>query len=300
MGSLLGDRSSSRRVFARRPVRNGRTPARRLAVSRPRVGDDPRRHRSSIRACASSEIPRAATSLTTRVRTSQVSMTGMSPSLCDRTRALLSRAARRRDLRGRAAPRRAAHGARAPACRAFELQGRWLTEELRAAPLEALPDPSIVTPVAGATSLEPHVGNAASTAAALLVAVGVGGMGVGIRRVGAEQPRTGSRITSGAGAEYASQTIRSARSASTRCEPASCRSFPRPVRRPPSSRRARSTGSAARPAGRSAWIPRLHSSACRPRRFAPTSSTRPSRSATGCSRTSRPSCTASATRSAWS
>ena len=171
-------------------------------------------------------------------------MTGMSPSLCDRTRALLSE---RLDGAISEVERRrvARHTSTCPACRAFEERSRWLADELRAAPLEALPRPVVVSPRRGrdvsraarwgTPPRRPRCWSSSSAASS-----------------SAPTPRWSSPTSSGSRRVPAPSTrsaTRSARSASTRCEPASCRSSPRPVRRPPSSRRARSTGSASPTSG---------------------------------------------------
>ena len=125
-------------------------------------------------------------------------MTGMSPSLCDRTRALLSE---RLDVAMSEVERRRVgrHTSSCPACRAFEEQTRWLSDELRAAPLEALPRPVVVSPARARRLSSRTLGNVAS-AAALLVVV-VGGFVVGTD-ASVEQPSE-LGITSGAGAESA-------------------------------------------------------------------------------------------------
>lgn len=103
-------------------------------------------------------------------------MTGVSPA-CNRARALISQ---RLDGPLSNVEERGVsnHTARCVACREFELQGRWVTEELRATPLERPSRPVIISPVRVRRVTTRHVGNLASTAAVLLVAVGVGAMGV--------------------------------------------------------------------------------------------------------------------------
>ena len=125
-------------------------------------------------------------------------MTGMSPSLCDRTRALLSE---RLDGAISEVERRrvARHTSTCAACRAFEERTRWLADELRAAPLEALPRPVVVLPSRARRLSSRTLGNAAS-AAALLVVV-VGGFVVGTDA--SVEPPNELGVTSGAGAEYA-------------------------------------------------------------------------------------------------
>ena len=125
-------------------------------------------------------------------------MTGMSPSLCDRTRALLSE---RLDVAMSEVERRRVgrHTSSCPACRAFEEQTRWLSDELRAAPLEALPRPVVVSPARARRLSSRTLGNVPS-AAALLVVV-VGGVLLGTD-ASVEQPSE-LGITSGAGAESA-------------------------------------------------------------------------------------------------
>src|SRR5688572_11033526 len=97
-------------------------------------------------------------------------MTSVYGPSCDRTRALLSRQldAPLSQLELRSV---AIHTTRCPACRAFERQSRWITEELRAAPMAPLPRPVTVT--------LPHrrlptrvVANVASAAALLAVKIG--------------------------------------------------------------------------------------------------------------------------------
>ncbi len=103
-------------------------------------------------------------------------MTGMSTRRCDRTRALLSL---RLDgpiteVESAAVAR---HIARCAACRAFEEQSRWLTSELRAAPLEVLMRPLEITPVRMGRFSRRIVGSAASVAATVVVAVGAWAVG---------------------------------------------------------------------------------------------------------------------------
>jgi len=91
---------------------------------------------------------------------------------CDRTRALLSRQLDTplSELERRAV---AIHTARCAACRAFECQSHWITEELRAAPFEPLPRPVTITAPRGRLPMR-VVANVASAAA--LVAVALGGV----------------------------------------------------------------------------------------------------------------------------
>jgi anti-sigma factor RsiW len=101
----------------------------------------------------------------------QTSMTsGHGPS-CDRTRALLSRQldTRLTELERHAV---AIHTARCTACRAFERESRWITEELRAAPLQPLPRPVSITIPARRRLTARAVANVASAAALLAVALG--------------------------------------------------------------------------------------------------------------------------------
>jgi anti-sigma factor RsiW len=90
---------------------------------------------------------------------------------CDRTRALLSRQldTRLSELERRAV---AIHTARCTACRAFERESRWITEELRAAPLQPLPRPVSITIPARRRVTARAVANVASAAALLAVALG--------------------------------------------------------------------------------------------------------------------------------
>src|SRR6188472_4558945 len=95
-------------------------------------------------------------------------MTGMRPSRCDRTRSLLSQGldGAISEVERRATAR---HIARCADCRAFEAQSRWVTEELRAAPLLELPRRVVLTPVRTHRISSRLVGNVAS------IAVSVGG-----------------------------------------------------------------------------------------------------------------------------
>lgn len=105
-------------------------------------------------------------------------MTGMRPSRCDRARSLLSQQldGAISDLERRAISR---HTAQCADCRAFEAQSRWLTEELRAAPLEAPSGPVSLTPVRVLRVSSRLVGNVASIAAVLVVSVGGWAVGFG-------------------------------------------------------------------------------------------------------------------------
>jgi len=94
----------------------------------------------------------------------------MRPSRCDRTRSLLSQGldgaiseVERRSI--------ARHTAQCADCRAFEIQSRFVTEELRAAPLLEPPH-VVVTPVRARRVPGRLVGNVASVAALLVVSVG--------------------------------------------------------------------------------------------------------------------------------
>jgi hypothetical protein len=91
---------------------------------------------------------------------------------CDRTRALIARQldAPLSELERRAV---ALHTTRCVACRAFEGDSRWITEELRSAPLERLPRPVTIT-VPKRRLPQRVVANVA--AAAALVAVALGGV----------------------------------------------------------------------------------------------------------------------------
>ena len=95
----------------------------------------------------------------------------MSPSACDRTRALLSE---RLDGQISEVERRRIerHTSECAACRAFEAQSGWLTHELRAAPFEPLPRPVTVSRVRPRRVSTRAVGNLASAAALLVVVVG--------------------------------------------------------------------------------------------------------------------------------
>ena len=89
---------------------------------------------------------------------------------CERTRALLSRRldARLTELERRAV---AIHTTRCAACRAFEQDSLWFTDELRRAPLEPLPRPVLIT--MPRRRLPTRIAaNLASAAALLAVAVG--------------------------------------------------------------------------------------------------------------------------------
>jgi anti-sigma factor RsiW len=99
-------------------------------------------------------------------------MTSVYGPSCDRTRALVSREL---DVQLSELERRAVaiHTARCAACRAFERESRWITEELRAAPLQPLPRPVTITVPARRRLPARAVANVASAAA--LVAVALGG-----------------------------------------------------------------------------------------------------------------------------
>lgn len=103
-------------------------------------------------------------------------MTGMSTHRCDRTRALLSQRldGAITEVESRAVAR---HTAVCPACRAFEEQSRWLTDQLRAAPLELLSRPLEISPVRVGGLSRRVVGSAASVAATVVVAVGAWAVG---------------------------------------------------------------------------------------------------------------------------
>lgn len=103
-------------------------------------------------------------------------MTGMSTRRCDRTRALLSQRLDRvlTEIEDRAVAR---HVAGCTGCRAFAEQVAWLTETLRAAPLEDAARPVVVSPVrTGRVSLR-VVGRVASVAATVVVTVGAWAIG---------------------------------------------------------------------------------------------------------------------------
>jgi predicted anti-sigma-YlaC factor YlaD len=105
-----------------------------------------------------------------------VDMTGMPPSLCQRTRVLLSE---RLDVGLSEVERLAVarHTSECAACAAFEAQAGWLTEELRSAPLESPLRPVIVSP-ARVRRVPSRVAANAVSAAAMLVIV-VGGLAIG-------------------------------------------------------------------------------------------------------------------------
>jgi predicted anti-sigma-YlaC factor YlaD len=98
-------------------------------------------------------------------------MTGVLPSRCDRTRALLSQ---RLDCGLTELERRMVdgHTAQCADCRAFEAQTRWVTEELRAAPLVRLPRQVAVAGFRARRAWSRAAGNVASAAALLVVVVG--------------------------------------------------------------------------------------------------------------------------------
>jgi len=103
-------------------------------------------------------------------------MTGMSTRRCDRTRALLSQRldGTLSEVESRAVAR---HTAACAACRAFAEQSRWLTEALRAAPLEPLPQAFELSPVRTGRLSRRILGSAASVAATVVVAVGAWAVG---------------------------------------------------------------------------------------------------------------------------
>jgi anti-sigma factor RsiW len=100
----------------------------------------------------------------------------MSTRRCDRTRALLSLRLDSpiSEVETRAIAR---HTARCEACRAFDEQSRWLTDELRAAPLEVLSRPLEITHVRVGRFSRRVVGTAASVAATVVVTVGAWAVG---------------------------------------------------------------------------------------------------------------------------
>src|SRR5262245_15483285 len=98
-------------------------------------------------------------------------MTSVYGPSCDRTRALLSRqldAALAELERGAIG----IHAARCASCRGFERESRWITEELRAAPLQPLPRPVTLTVPARRRLPARALANVASAAALLAVALG--------------------------------------------------------------------------------------------------------------------------------
>jgi anti-sigma factor RsiW len=97
-------------------------------------------------------------------------MTSVYGPSCDRTRALLSRQldAPLSELERRAV---SLHTTRCAACRAFERQSHWITEELRAAPLQSLPRPVTIS-VPRRRLPTRVVANVASAAALLAVTLG--------------------------------------------------------------------------------------------------------------------------------
>ena len=103
-------------------------------------------------------------------------MTGMSTRSCDRTRALLSQRldGALTEVESRAIAR---HTAGCAACRTFETQVLWLTDELRGAALEPLGRPLAISPVRVRRLSRHVVGGAASVAATVVVAVGAWTMG---------------------------------------------------------------------------------------------------------------------------
>ena len=105
-------------------------------------------------------------------------MTGMSSRRCDRTRALISQRldGATTELEARSIAR---HTAACPSCRAFEAQSAWLSGELRAAPFEEMSRPVVVAPVRVHRVPSRLVGNVASVAALLVVAVGGWAVGLG-------------------------------------------------------------------------------------------------------------------------
>lgn len=96
-------------------------------------------------------------------------MTSVYGPSCDRTRALLSRQldTQLSELERRAV---ALHTVRCVACRRFEDESRWITEELRAAPMAPLPRPVSIT-VPRRSFPTRVVANVASAAALLVIAV---------------------------------------------------------------------------------------------------------------------------------
>ena len=105
-------------------------------------------------------------------------MTGVSTRRCDRIRALISQRldGAISEMDARAIER---HTAGCAACRAFEAQSTWVSEELRRAPLVELARPVVVAPVRAHRIPSRLVGNVASIAALLVVAVGGWAVGLG-------------------------------------------------------------------------------------------------------------------------
>ena len=103
-------------------------------------------------------------------------MTGMSTRRCDRTRALLSQRldGALAEMDSRAVAR---HVASCAACRAFDEQSRWVSDQLRAASFEPLPRPIQISPVRAGRFTRRVVGSAASVAATVVVAVGAWAVG---------------------------------------------------------------------------------------------------------------------------
>ena len=97
-------------------------------------------------------------------------MTSVYGPSCDRTRALLSRQldAPLSELERRAV---SLHTTRCAACRGFQRQSHWITEELRAAPLQPLPRPVTIS-VPRRRLPTRVVANVASAAALLAVTLG--------------------------------------------------------------------------------------------------------------------------------
>jgi anti-sigma factor RsiW len=100
----------------------------------------------------------------------QTSMTSVYGPSCDRTRALLSR---QLDTPLSELERRTVslHATRCAACRAFERNTRWIADELRAAPLQPLPQPVTIS-VPRRRIPTRVVANVASAAALLAVTLG--------------------------------------------------------------------------------------------------------------------------------
>jgi predicted anti-sigma-YlaC factor YlaD len=100
----------------------------------------------------------------------------MPPSLCQRTRALLSERldVRLSEVECLAVAR---HTSECAACAAYEAQVGWLAEELRSAPLESPARPVIVSP-ARVHRVPSRVAANAASAAAMLVIV-IGGLAIG-------------------------------------------------------------------------------------------------------------------------
>jgi predicted anti-sigma-YlaC factor YlaD len=100
----------------------------------------------------------------------------MPPSLCQRTRALLSE---RLDVTLSEVERLAVarHASECGACAAYEAEIGWLTEELRSSPLESPARPVMISPPRVSRVPSRLAANAASAAAMLVIVIG--GLAIG-------------------------------------------------------------------------------------------------------------------------